>query len=104
MIRNRFREAEMPRRRRPLLRAAAVGGVAYTAGKAGARAAGEEADPNAPAEQPEAEQEAAPPDPAPTAPSADASMEELTKLEGVLDARVLTQGEFDAQKPKIPPS
>ena len=91
----------MPRRRRPLLRGAAVGGVAYTAGKAGARAAGEEADPNAPAEQPEAEQEAAPADPAPTAPSADASMDELTKLKGLLDAGVLTQDEFDAQKQKI---
>ncbi len=91
----------MPRRRRPLLRAAAVGGVAYTAGKAGARAAGEEADPNAPAEQPEAEQEAAPADPAPPALSADASMEELTKLKGLLDAGVLTQDEFDTQKQKI---
>jgi len=84
-----------------LLRAAAVGGVAYTAGKAGARAAGEDADPNAPAEQPEAEQEAAPADPAPPALSADASMEELTKLKGLLDAGVLTQDEFDTQKQKI---
>ena len=91
----------MPRRRRPLLRAAAVGGVAYTAGKAGARAAGEEADPNAPAEQPEAEQEAAPADPAPTALSADASMDELTKLKDLLDQGVLTQAEFDAQKQKL---
>jgi membrane protease subunit (stomatin/prohibitin family) len=90
------------RRRRPLLRAAAVGGVAYTAGKAGANAAGEEADPNAPAEQPESEQ-AAPPvaDPAQAAPSADASMEELTKLKGLLDSGVLTQAEFDVQKQKI---
>jgi len=91
----------MPRRRRPLLRAAAVGGVAYTAGKAGANAAGEEADPNAPAEQPEAEQQAAPGDPVPAAPSADESMEELTKLKGLLDSGVLTQDEFDAQKQKI---
>src|SRR5437016_4119574 len=49
----------MLRRRRPLLRAAAVGGIAYAGGKAGANAAGEEADPNAQAEQPEAEQQAA---------------------------------------------
>jgi len=90
----------MPRRRRPLLRAAAVGGVAYAGGKAGAKA-GEEGDPNAPAEQPEGEQEAAPADPAATAPSADESMEELTKLKGLLDTGVLTQDEFDAQKQKI---
>jgi Short C-terminal domain len=83
------------RRRRPLLRAAAVGGVAYAAGKHGAKA-GEEADPNAPAEEPEAAG-----DPAADAPSADQSMEELTKLKGLLDSGVLTQAEFDAQKQKI---
>ena len=81
------------RRRRPLLRAAAVGGVGYAAGKRGAKAAGEEPDPNAPAdEQPEA---------APAAPSADQSMEQLTKLKELLDSGVLTQAEFDAQKQKI---
>ena len=89
----------MPRRRRPLLRAAAVGGIAYTAGKAGANKASEDADQDAPAEQPEAELEA--PDQVPAAPSADESMEELTKLKGLLDAGVLTQDEFDAQKQKI---
>jgi hypothetical protein len=86
------------RRRRPLLRAAAVGGVAYTAGKRGANKAAEEAGQEAPAEQPESEQAA---DPGQAAPSADASMEELTKLKGLLDAGVLTQDEFDAQKQKI---
>jgi hypothetical protein len=88
------------RRRRPVMRAAAVGGIAYAGAKAGANAAGDEADPNAPAEQPE-EQETAAADPAPAAPSADASMEELTKLKGLLDSGVLTQDEFDAQKQKI---
>jgi membrane protease subunit (stomatin/prohibitin family) len=85
------------RRRRPLVRAAAVGGVAYAGAKRGARAAGEEPDPNAPAdEQPEAAA-----DPAPAAPSADESMAELTKLKELLDSGVLTQAEFDAQKQKI---
>jgi putative oligomerization/nucleic acid binding protein len=88
----------MLRRRRPLMRAAAVGGVAYVAGKAGANAAGEEADPNAPAEP---EQQTAAADPTPAVPSADESMEELTKLKGLLDSGVLTQDEFDAQKQKI---
>ena len=80
-------------RRRPLARAAVVGGIAYTASKAGANAAANEAEQAAP---PEAE---APP--AEAAPSADASMDELTKLKGLLDSGVLTQAEFDAQKQKI---
>jgi len=75
--------------------------VAYRAGKAGANAAADETDPNAPAEQPEGGQEVAPADSAPAAPSADESMEELTKLKGLLDTGVLTQDEFDAQKQKI---
>jgi membrane protease subunit (stomatin/prohibitin family) len=94
----------MPRRRRPVLRAAAIGGVAYTAGKAGANQAADEAgeaDPNAPAEQPEAQQDASAADSEAAAPSPDESMEELTKLKGLLDAGVLTQAEFDAQKQKI---
>lgn len=82
------------RRRRPLMRAAAVGGVAYAAGKRGAQA-GQEPDPNAPADEPP---EAAA---APAAPSADQSMAELTKLKELLDSGVLTQAEFDAQKQKI---
>jgi membrane protease subunit (stomatin/prohibitin family) len=90
----------MFRRRRPIARAAVVGGVAYTASKAGARSAEANADQSAAAEQPEMEQ-AAVADPAPAEPSADESMEELTKLKGLLDAGVLTQAEFDAQKQKI---
>jgi len=76
------------------MRAAAVGGVAYAAGKRGAQA-GQEPDPNAPADEPP---EAAA---APAAPSADQSMAELTKLKELLDSGVLTQAEFDAQKQKI---
>ena len=92
----------MLRRRRPIARAAVVGGVAYTAGKAGANQAEGEADQDASAEQPEAQQEAEPTtDEAPAAPSADQSMEELTKLKGLLDACVLTQAEVGAQKQKI---
>ena len=86
-------------RRRPVARAAAVGAVAVTAGKAGANAAEAEA---APPEQPAPEQQVAPEAaPETAAPSADQSMEELTKLKGLLDSGVLTQAEFDAQKQKI---
>ena len=88
-------------RRRPLARAAMVGGVAYTASKAGAKSAAAGADQTAAPEEPEVQQQAAVPDPAPAEPSADESMEQLTKLKGLLDAGVLTQAEFDAQKQKI---
>jgi len=87
-------------RRRPLARAAVVGGVAYTASEAGARSAAGEADQNAPAEEPVAEQQPAA-DPTPAEPSAEDNIEELTKLKGLLDTGVLTQAEFDAQKQKI---
>ena len=90
----------MFRRRRPLARAAVVGGVAYTAGKAGANSAAGEADPDAPAEQPVSQEQPAA-DPAQAAPSADDRMDELSKLKGLLDTGVLTQAEFDAQKQKI---
>ena len=87
-------------RRRPIARAAVVGGVAYTASKAGARSASASADQSAAGEQPETQQ-AAVADPAPAEPSANESMEDLTKLKGLLDAGVLTQAEFDEQKQKI---
>ena len=64
-------------RRRPLARAAMVGGVAYTASKAGAKSAAAGADQTAAPEEPEVQQQAAVADPAPAEPSADESMEEL---------------------------
>jgi Short C-terminal domain len=87
-------------RRRPLARAAVVGGVAYTASKAGARSAAAESDQNAPAEEPVAQQQPAA-DPTLAEPSVEDNMEELTSLKGLLDTGVLTQAEFDAQKQKI---
>jgi membrane protease subunit (stomatin/prohibitin family) len=85
-------------RRRPIARAAVVGGVAYTAGKAGAKSAANDPAQAAQTEAPPAEQQTAP---APAAPSAEESMQELTKLKELLDNGVLTQAEFDAQKQKI---
>ena len=87
----------MLRRRRPVAKIAAVGAVAHTAAKAGANAATADAAQTAPTEQPPAEQAT----PVAAAPAAEDSMEELTKLKGLLDSGVLTQGEFDAQKQKI---
>ena len=88
----------MFRRRRPVARAAAVGAVAYTAGKAGANAGAADADQPAQIEQPPTEQEAAP---EAVAPAADDSMEQLAKLKELLDSGALTQAEFDAEKQKI---
>jgi len=90
-------------RRRPLARAAVVGGVAYHAGKRGAQ--------NAAAEQSQDQQIAdlqaqqatpqyAPPAPAPSAGGAD-MVTQLENLKKLLDEGVLTQAEFDLQKQKI---
>lgn len=90
-------------RRRPLMRAAMVGGAGYAVGKR--RAAGQQAEQDAAiAQQP------APAAPAPAAPAAapapaamsDADrIEALKNLKELLDSGVLTQAEFDAQKQKL---
>jgi len=82
------------RRRRPLARAAMIGGTAYVAGRAGARAANREQQ-----QQQEQAYEQAPPPPA-TPPETDV-VAQLTQLKGLLDSGVLTQDEFDAAKQKL---
>lgn len=95
----------MFRRRRPLMRAAVVGGAAYSVGKhrqAGQdEAAGAEADQEARLEQLEAQQAA--PQAAPSAPGVldDNAIEQLQKLAELQKAGVLTQEEFDDQKRKL---
>ena len=96
----------MFRRRRPLMRAAVVGGAAYSVGKhrqAGQdEAAGAEADQEARLQQLEAQQAA--PQAAPAAPSGaldDNAIEQLQKLAELQKAGVLTQEEFDDQKRKL---
>ena len=94
-------------RRRPLLGAAVVGGVAYHAGKKRNQAAQQEADQNAQiadlqAQQQQPQYQQAPPQAAPAAPAADEDpMAKLTQLKSLLDQGVLTQAEFDFQKTKI---
>jgi putative oligomerization/nucleic acid binding protein len=89
-------------RRRPLMRAAAVGGIAYTASRRGAMAGQQQAEEQeAPA--PEAY---APPPPAPeeappaAADSADASIERVEQLAKLHESGVLTDEEFAAAKAK----
>jgi hypothetical protein len=86
-------------RRRPLARAAVVGGTAYVAGKAGAKAGASQA-----AEQ--QQQYAAPPEaaPAPAPASGGMSEDSIAKLQQLADLHsqgILTDAEFEVQKEKI---
>ena len=101
----------MGMRRRPLARAAVVGGVAYHAGKKGQQSRDAEADQNAQIAELQAQQaqpQYAPPppqyaEPAPAAPAVGSSdmVTQLENLKKLLDDGVLTQAEFDMQKQKL---
>ena len=83
-------------RRRPLARAAVVGGTAYVAGKAGAKAGANQA-----AEQQQyAEPASVAAATAPAAPAKD-PMEQLKELAALHEQGVLTDAEFEVQKTKI---
>ena len=95
-------------RRRPLLRAAVVGGAAYHVGKKSAQSQQAEADQNAQIaelQQQQAQQPyAPPPQAAPAAAPAtggESITDQLVKLKGLLDSGVLTQAEFDAAKQRV---
>jgi hypothetical protein len=99
----------MGMRRRPLARAAVVGGVAYHAGKKGAQnRAAEEAQDQQIADL-QAQQQSAPPPPqyappppaAPAGAGSDDMVAQLTNLKSLLDQGILTQAEFDMQKQKL---
>ena len=83
-------------RRRPLLRAAAVGGVAYMGAKAGANKAMQ-----AQGAQQAAPAEAAPAPPAPAAPAGDDTITRLQELANLHASGVLTDEEFAAAKAKV---
>ncbi|MGH9279030.1 MAG: SHOCT domain-containing protein [Acidimicrobiales bacterium] len=99
-------------RRRPLMRGAMVAGVGYAAGSHAAKSKSREADQEQRIEELESQQQQPqqqyppppPPPPAAAAPSG-SSMEqksaELKELKSLLDAGILTQQEFDAQKQQI---
>jgi putative oligomerization/nucleic acid binding protein len=91
-------------RRRPLLRAAMVGGTAYAAGKHVQRGQQHEYEQDQQLAQAQYAQAPPPPPPAPAAPgptSAADRVQALTDLKGLLDSGVLTQAEFDSEKNKI---
>jgi len=89
----------MMRRRRPLMRAAMVGGVAYHAGKKTQE--GRDADYDQEQRISELEAQQAPSAPA-AAPAPQVDMvEQLEKLAQLKDQGILTQAEFDGQKQKL---
>ena len=89
----------MLRRRRPLMRAAMVGGGAYMAGKHVQKGREQEAEQNARLDDVESQQ--APPQAAPAGGGTSDMLEQLAKLGELRKQGVLTDAEFDAQKQKL---
>jgi hypothetical protein len=87
------------RRRRPLLRAAMVGGAGYYAGKRIQEGREEDAYRDDRIDELEARQGAAAP--APAGGISDDSIEQLQKLGQLHDQGVLTDAEFEVQKQKV---
>jgi membrane protease subunit (stomatin/prohibitin family) len=87
------------RRRRPLMRAAMVGGVAYHAGKKVQEGREEDYARDQQIADLQAQQAAPTPAAAPAAPQVD--IEQLEKLAQLKDQGILTQAEFDVQKAKL---
>lgn len=93
-------------RRRPLMRAAMMGGAGYMAGKHAQRSNYREAEQEERLSELEQQQAAPPPAPAAPAPAAPAAaggdlVSRLGELKSLLDAGALTQAEFDAAKAKV---
>lgn len=88
------------RRRRPLMRAAMVGGVAYHAGKKVQEGREEDYDQEQRIADLEAQQAAPAPAAAPAA-APQVDIEQLEKLAQLKDQGILTQAEFDVQKAKL---
>jgi hypothetical protein len=87
-------------RRRPLARAAMVGGAAYYAGKRRQDTMYREDEQEARLQELEARQSVATPV-APSGPAGNDAIEQLKELAQLKESGVLTQAEFDAQKQKI---
>jgi hypothetical protein len=90
----------MMRRRRPLMRAAMVGGVAYHAGKRIQEGREEDAYRDAQIAELQAQQAAAAPPPAAGGMSDD-TINQLKQLGELKDQGILTEEEFEAQKRKL---
>jgi Short C-terminal domain len=93
----------MMRRRRPLMRAAMVGGVAYHAGKRVQEGREEDAYRDAQIAELQAQQAAAaaPPPAAPAGGMTDETINQLKQLGELKDQGILSEDEFEAQKRKL---
>lgn len=87
-------------RRRPLARAAMVGGAAYYAGKRRQESQYREEDEQARLDELEARQSVATPV-AQSGPSREEAIEQLKQLAELKDSGVLTEAEFEVQKQKL---
>ena len=88
-------------RRRPLMRAAMVGGVAYHAGKRSQEGRDADADRDARLEELEYQQQAQQPQGGGGGGMTDNTIEQLGKLGQLHEQGVLTDAEFEVQKQKL---
>ena len=91
----------MMRRRRPLMRAAMVGGVAYHAGKRREQGREDEAYQDQQIADLQAQQAQPAAAPAPAGGMSDDTINQLKQLGELKDQGVLTEDEFQAQKQKL---
>ncbi len=89
-------------RRRPLMRAAMVGGAGYAVGKHRAAKAEQEQAQNAPVAAQTTPQEQPPAAPPQGGQGSEADrIEALTKLKSLLDSGVLTQEQYESERQKL---
>jgi putative oligomerization/nucleic acid binding protein len=91
----------MMRRRRPLMRAAMVGGVAYHAGKRVQEGRDDDYERDARLDELEAQQSQQAPAPSGGGGMTDNTIEQLGKLGQLHEQGVLTDAEFEVQKQKL---
>ena len=85
-------------RRRPLLRAAVIGGGAYAVGRSTANRSAEQAQQESSQQQPQVPQQAPPPA---AQPAGDSMLDQLSKLTALHEQGALTDAEFSAAKAKL---
>ena len=85
-------------RRRPLLRAAVIGGGAYAVGRSRANRSAEQAQQKSSQQQPQVPQQAPPPA---DQPAGDSMLDQLSKLTELHGQGALTDAEFSAAKAKL---
>ena len=92
-------------RRRPLLRAAVIGGGAYAVGRRSANRSAEQAQQASSQQQapqaPQVPQQGPPPAPPPAPPAGESMLDQLSRLTTLHEQGALTDAEFSAAKAKL---